>query len=624
MEKIKTFTIALLFSFIGITMPSAYADTWTQKANYGGTASNAQVGLSIGEKGYVWERSTKLFWEYDPVADTWTQKANFSGTLTTDVVAFSIGSKGYLGTGLSSSEYKAEFWEYDPATGDSGTWTQKADFGGEIRKNAVGFSIGTKGYIGTGSHQTSYFKDFWEFDPSSGADGAWAAVTNFGGIERNYAVGFSIGTKGYIGTGTDGSSYYKDLWEYDSGTGAWTQKADFGGIERYRAVGFAIGDYGYVGLGYSSSGYKKDFWEYDPTLNTWTQKSDFTGMARYAASAFVIGSKAYVGAGYTGEYANDFWEYDPLGSITPGQFTFLDQTNVALSSVITSNTITVSGITASTSISITGGTYSINGGAYAGTAATVVNGDTVTVKLVSSASYSTTTNATLTIGGVSDTFSVTTQVGDSTPDQFTFKDKSNVALNTEYISDSITVSGIVVPAPISITGGTYSINSGSYTSTAGTVANGDTVTVKQTSSGSYSTTTNAVLTIGGVSDTFSVTTKAESHGGGGGGGGCFIATAAFGSPLAGQVEILRQFRDRYLLTNAPGKKFVSWYYENGPVAANWIKDKPLAKAAVQAALYPLIGFSFLLITGYLPLALLGLLLSVFFCLRLKQRKLSAG
>jgi M6 family metalloprotease-like protein len=98
---------------------------------------------------------------------------------------------------------------------------------------------------------------------------------------------------------------------------------------------------------------------------------------------------------------------------------------------------------------------------------------------------------------------------DTTPDAFTFTDQTNVALNTTVTSNTITVSGICAPAFISITGGTYSINGGVYTSTTGTVSNGDTVTVRQTSSGSYSTTTNATLTIGGVSDTFSVTTSCQ-------------------------------------------------------------------------------------------------------------------
>jgi hypothetical protein len=95
---------------------------------------------------------------------------------------------------------------------------------------------------------------------------------------------------------------------------------------------------------------------------------------------------------------------------------------------------------------------------------------------------------------------------DSVPEQFIFADKADVSLNTEVTSNTIMVQGISATAPISITGGTYSVNGGGYTSSSGTVVSGDTVTVRVQSSGSYSTTTSATLTIGGVSDTFSVTT----------------------------------------------------------------------------------------------------------------------
>jgi hypothetical protein len=195
---------------------------------------------------------------------------------------------------------------------------------------------------------------------------------------------------------------------------------------------------------------------------------------------------------------------------TPDQFNLTDQTGVGLSQTITSNAITVSGITCATSISISGGTYSINGGSYTSAAGTVNNGDTVTVRLTSSGSYLTTTNATLTIGGVSDMFSVTTQAApcDTTPDQFTFTYQTGVGLSQTITSNAITVSGITCATSISISGGTYSINGGSYTASGGTVSNGNIVRVRLTSSGSYFTTTNATLTIGGVSNTFSVTTQA--------------------------------------------------------------------------------------------------------------------
>jgi len=292
--------------------------------------------------------------------------------------------------------------------------------------------------------------------------------------------------------------------------------------------------------------------------------------------------------------------YLPSTISEPEQFTFVDQTDVQLNMVVTSNGIIVSGLDATAIIYISGGTYSINSGTYTSAVGTVNNEDTVTVRLTSSGSYSTTKSATLTIGSVSDTFSVTTEAAppDTTPDQFTFTDRTGVVLSAVITSNTIKVSGINTASPIYITGGTYSINGGAYTSDADTVSNGDTVTIQLTSSESYLTTTDATLTIGGVSDSFSVTTQAATVvSGGGGGGGCFIATAAFGSPLVGQVEILRKFRDRYLLTNAFGRKFVAWYYRVGPVAASYIKDKPLAKAAVRVALYPLIGFSLLLVHG---------------------------
>ena len=97
---------------------------------------------------------------------------------------------------------------------------------------------------------------------------------------------------------------------------------------------------------------------------------------------------------------------------------------------------------------------------------------------------------------------------DTTPDQFTFNDQTGASLSTIIESNVITITGINVSTLISITGGEYSINGGAYTSASGTVENNQTVRVRQTSSSLYSTTTNATLTIGGVSDTFSVTTIA--------------------------------------------------------------------------------------------------------------------
>src|SRR5262245_2852768 len=81
---------------------------------------------------------------------------------------------------------------------------------------------------------------------------------------------------------------------------------------------------------------------------------------------------------------------------------------------------------------------------------------------------------------------------------------------------------------------------------------------------------------------------ADQGSGGGGGGGCFIATAAFGSPLAPEVQILRSFRDRYLMISGPGRMFVAVYYRLSPPAAALIREHPALRAATRAALRPVV------------------------------------
>jgi hypothetical protein len=99
---------------------------------------------------------------------------------------------------------------------------------------------------------------------------------------------------------------------------------------------------------------------------------------------------------------------------------------------------------------------------------------------------------------------------DTTPDQFTFTDQSGVATSSTITSASVTITGITAAAAISVTSGTYDINaSGSFTSSPGTVNSGDTVRARHTSSASYLTAINTVVTIGGVVDTFTSITQGD-------------------------------------------------------------------------------------------------------------------
>jgi len=73
-------------------------------------------------------------------------------------------------------------------------------------------------------------------------------------------------------------------------------------------------------------------------------------------------------------------------------------------------------------------------------------------------------------------------------------------------------------------------------------------------------------------------------------GGCFIATAAYGTSMAEEIDVLRQFRDEYLLTNPAGKLLVSLYYTASPPLADLISKHEGLRAVTRMALAPIIWF----------------------------------
>lgn len=92
--------------------------------------------------------------------------------------------------------------------------------------------------------------------------------------------------------------------------------------------------------------------------------------------------------------------------------------------------------------------------------------------------------------------------------------------------------------------------------------------------------------------------------------GCFIATAAYGSLLDPHVEILRHFRDVYLLTNVAGSRFVELYYRYSPAIAEVIADHGSLRFLTRLLLLPLIGFSgfMLYVPALAKLAVAGVML----------------
>lgn len=214
--------------------------------------------------------------------------------------------------------------------------------------------------------------------------------------------------------------------------------------------------------------------------------------------------------------ASDTWAVSTQDD-TPAAFSFTDVTNQAVNTVITSNTLTITGIGGNpTPVSVAGTgspQISINGGAWT-TSGTILAGQTLAVRLTSAGTSSTARSATVTVGNTSDTWSVTTIPQDNTPNAFDFTNLTNQLFSTLVTSNVVTITGIGPdPVNVSISGGgtpQFSIAGGAWV-TSGTITNGQTLQLRMTTSPSSNTTLTATVTVGTISDAWATTTQVQDN-----------------------------------------------------------------------------------------------------------------
>jgi len=225
-----------------------------------------------------------------------------------------------------------------------------------------------------------------------------------------------------------------------------------------------------------------------------------------------------------------------LANNNPASLTYAPQ---QVGTASTSQAVTVTeggnGSAAITSIAVTGDYSQTNN-----CPATLAIAQTCTVNVVFTPSAVGIRTGTLTIQSdlanlpaVTSVVSLTGTGINSVPGPFSFTPIINVPPSSVQVCNAITVAGTDVPAPIGVSaGGQYSINGGAFTSGAGVVSPGAQVTVRLTAASGYSTSDSAVLTIGGVSSTFTITTGVQplqhvaTTGGGGAIGGMTLLMLA--------------------------------------------------------------------------------------------------
>lgn len=308
----------IIILLIAFTAGTSYGqNTWSPKDSVNGAGRSVSSSFILNGEAYIIagldeNGFRRKMYSYLYSQDDWDSEAslggvNGSGLNRGSAAAFSIGFSAFVVGGQGeSSGFLADTWEYDLITQ---TWSQVADFGGGLRRQAVGFSIDDIGYVGTGNSPTGFKNDMYSYDPTSNT---WTQLNDFGGTPRKEAVGFTMGGQAYVGTGDDGVMR-NDFWQYEPTTDTWVQKNNLPGNARKGATGWGIFPNAYICTGedYTFT-YTNDLWEYNYYLDTWIQRADMPGPGRTGAIAFSLVNQGFVATGYNGLFLDDMYTYTPI------------------------------------------------------------------------------------------------------------------------------------------------------------------------------------------------------------------------------------------------------------------------------------------------------------------------
>lgn len=301
-------------TFFNVTSP------WKKLTDYPGSGLSDATSFTIDNKVYIctgtipgdYSIGSNQLWEYNIKNNTWTRKKDLPSFGRYGAIAFSIGQKGYVGTGhLLSPDQSGpvnDFWEYD-SLNDS--WKQIAVLPSTARQKANAFSFNGKGYVGMGHEMYGYnlFSDWWSYEPETNS---WVQLESFPGHRREFAHTFVFNGCLYLFGGTNSRQLFEpDLWKYSFENDTWTfvdyikfnPSAIITGENKCYAVWyFYYGDYKLVRL-----------YEYDVEQNQFDLTYSFPGDYRtYGAVGQILANSLFFGLGYsinTYTYMNDFWTF---------------------------------------------------------------------------------------------------------------------------------------------------------------------------------------------------------------------------------------------------------------------------------------------------------------------------
>jgi hypothetical protein len=234
------------------------------------------VGTGIGAT----NNRLKDFWEFDPTgnsgAGSWKQIKDFGDPITETgrygCVAFTVSNRGFVAAGFTGSATN-DLWEYLPT---SNTWEQRTGISFK-RVYAFSMTIGNLAYVVGGSNNGQLIRNVEQYDPLTDR---WVQKLALNQKDetgnkidqpnsREAASTFTIDGFGYVVAGSISGTPLADTWQYNPTTDRWIQyyalNNQFGGVSRDAAVGFGIGSFGYIATGRSGSIRLDDAVKFNPT-----------------------------------------------------------------------------------------------------------------------------------------------------------------------------------------------------------------------------------------------------------------------------------------------------------------------------------------------------------------------
>lgn len=205
-----------------------------------------------------------------PTSPKTKRVADFPGELRGEAVSFTLNGRGYVCGGYTEGRemFLEDLWEYNPS---SNTWVERASYPGGRRALMTSFTSDGYAYVGTGSIEVNQneilYSEFYRYDP---INDKWTAIAKFP-FAGHAGLSFTLENSGYVGGMlTEDGANNQRFFRYEAVEDRWVEVASFPrSFFNARNSAIANDKKGYVLLSLPN---KTSYYGYDPRQDAWTKE----------------------------------------------------------------------------------------------------------------------------------------------------------------------------------------------------------------------------------------------------------------------------------------------------------------------------------------------------------------